>query len=1348
MGRQTLTNVGRHVMTWGLAALLFAASFGLSETKKSEESRLRLVPIVSDQRLEDIQESPDGTRLITHDRGFAPRLWEPKSMRMLGVLGGHPLFPIQRAEMSWDGSRIITRSRDMVRLWDSRSAKLIAEWSADVKAGQYFSEARISRDNGFVVIGGELGEVWTAETKAGSKIALLGKHGEASEDKQPFVRDINISNDGKRVASCCNGTSLIVWEVVGRKPVREFAGPQEGSGWIELSHDSKQVLVTGLDNKAYLWSVDTGEKQQEWEHIIGNKGFMPNTLMAAIFVGKSFDEVLVAGPTGTMTIYDRKSGTLLRKLIGYKGAVREIRKSRDGLKVATYADEEYSKTNEPLKVWDVPSAKEHPFTRGVGGPTAGEFSPDARYFWVGYEDGSIRRHQLSDGSIHTETIGSVQAFEGFYPLGVSGRFYYSRPSYGRLGVERRFTLFDPQNPTGSVVYQVDGRHLLCSDTGRLALGRAYYKDEDGKDKVTKAIWDVTTDKLVWGFQDSFEGVVWGGKEELLGWTDTEVLHFDMAGPSYVATPFATSSAKMALAWMSQDNRWGVALDSELGLHVFGLNGNAQKYDLGKTDSALREQIAISPDSKRLVHMVGGSYVVVDLESGKALATIPMAKAKYKDEERSLIDQIAFGPDSQTLIVGGYGQFVFIDAVSGKQRFSLSCESSLNGQSIASRISPDGKVFVATDTRSVTLHSMSEGKPVARIDLTDTISSLAYTLDSKRLIISDATEQATIWDATQFVPGNGPESPMTYRKLGSFVVMRDQSWLAMDGNGRYDASDPSNVTGASYVLEWEGGLEPIEVSQLKSLYYEPGLLAKLLGTNDEPLRSVPNLANVRLYPEIKLTPSERNPNRVEVALTERDGGGIGTVHVLINGKEVMKKEGTGFFNVDTSDYAQYFLPAARLVEGRGNLLQVYATNKSGDLTSRAEVVDLGIPKGLQTPDVNLYGLFVGVSDYVGNKRDLKAPASDAEKLGEAVLKTGGRLLPKRVHVTELTTDNENPELRPTRQAILGWFDAIAKKATSSDIIVVFFAGHGTSAIGGQRGYFFLTADADPSEVTASIIGTSTITGDDLQKKLAAIPASKQVIILDTCHSGAAASTLLQSDRSVSSDFARAYESIKDGSGTWLLAGAAADQLSYESNNVEHGMLTYSLLEAINKASSDGLRSASGGDLFVDVERWLSYAAGRVDSLKNEVGISGIQRPEFKRSRSGGSFDIGVTRPEFRGELGLKPPLPVVIMGTFDEDEVDPLGLENAIVGVMRESQAVKLWTDITKHPNVYRIAGTYSRNNDTKVVKLRLVVQKFDSQQSRKNLKTIEIEGLSDRMPELAKLVRERVEETIRELEKK
>lgn len=1320
------------------AAILCLSAFGQAV---NESGRLRLIPISSDVLIQDIEESVDGTRLLTHNRGFAPRLWEPKTMRLLAVLSGDG-NQVTDIFFTSDGQKIVSIGPDRLRLYSAKTARQIAVWT-NVTLGktEVFTTARLTPDHSRIYVGTSDGRVLSAPTQAASTLQPTTLALGAEES----VVSLEISPDGSTLAA--SGLSAPVGILDLRTPVssRKLSEASRGGIWVRFSPDSKDLLVTESSSEASLWNVETGERRGAWKHVVGDRG-LPTSYMGASFVGEKKDLILVADLRGTMTLIDRVSLQEVRKLEGYRSPIRELRISQDGRVLGTYADDTFVE-GEQLKLWDVATGKEFPYTRGDSGPTAGEFNPDGSVFWVGYQDGSIRRHQVSDGSITTETLSQVDAYSFIGPVGVSGYFQFSRRKEG-FSTDVFHTVVNPERPdlAGRRTFTYYGSSMRAAPGGRLALAYGYRQGESEDEQIQiTAVWDVTSLEYIWGFWREFEGASWGGGETLVAFDRTSANIFDMAVPEFKTTVFDNADDVVMQAELAPDNKTVLIWCEKAGVILISVDD--PKRVVKVADNLW--SFAFSPDGSKMAFTIEGRVEIWDLLKLERLWSKPAEKAKnYSGDEVFITESFQFIEGGKKFVARGYSNIVCYESATGEILYIESEAPGLDDSN--SSFAPSADFLAVRENRSVYVFNLRTGKLHARIDLRDQVESVCFSEDGTRILVNDRLDQLSIYDASKTVPSSSGGDTPTYARLGSFVAMTDGSWLVMDQEGRYDASDPGKVTGASYVLEWEGGLEPIDVHQLKPVFYEPNLFAKLLGKDQSPKRSVPDLDTIRLYPEVLIERSKVNPNRIAVTLKPRDGGGVGTVRVLLNGKEIETKKNSDFFNVNLADYQAFFLPSSQLPEGQGNQLEVIASNAKGDLVSRAEVLDLGVPSNLQTPEVNLYGLFVGVGDYVGDKRDLNAPPADAAKLKEALNLTGNKLLPNRVHLSLMST--AEGETRPTREAILGWLSETAKKATSSDIVFVFFAGHGTSRIGESTGYFFLTADANPGDVTPAILGNATISGEDLQKALAAIPATKQVIILDTCHSGAAASSVIdgsaaassQAERSVSSDYARAYESIKDASGTWLLAGAAADQLSYESSHVGYGMLTYSLLEAIDLASDVGLRKTASGEMFVDVGVWLAYAAGRVESLKNEVSIAGVQRPELRRSPTGQTFDVGVTNAENRGILALPPPKPILILGTFDQDEEDPLGLEPLFAKTFGESKIYKLWTDVQRHPNVYRVAGSYETSENS--VALRVVIQRYDRDSKRKTLKTIEIQGNPKELAKLAQDALTAVDKAIIELE--
>lgn len=1307
------------VLSAALGPTLFAPTSAPTQNQAVE--RVRLLAQASDQRLEDIQQSPDGSRLITHDRRYAPRLWDVKTMKMLRILGGHPDL-VQQVFYSADGGRIVTVSAKEVRVWDSlRGRTLLTVPMTDAEPA---TRAAISPDNQRLAVGTTKGRVLIVKVDANTTRA------DVSVGQNPIL-ELSYDSKGTRLAVCGDDVPATVLDPATGKVMmtaKEALGPMR---WIEFSPDGTDLLATGkMGNEfAYVLDATTGQTRLKLPHAKGEKGDLELTLMSALYVGKE-PLILTAGADGKMILHDRKTGAKMGELPGHKGQIREIRVSNDRRYVGTAG------TDERIRFWSIEARAERPYMPPSDViPTAGSFSAANDVFWMGYSDGSIRQHEVETGKVRTTTLGSVIRSTDFL-VSADGSRWAARFPGGHFA-------WRTENPSevegygladSTATWRHDGRHgrpQLSPDGRFMLIGPYDTKDEKqlyyvqilGKRQTAVGYKNALGTQFV---GDGTRTISWHQdgtvylwdvleKKSVKAWQFSNIVNIQKGNKEYPF--FAASRDGAVVATYGHNGTELYVWDMETGKIRFNVD----------PEQAAPEAAAFSPDGSR-VAVAGESGVEVwDVASGKRLA--------FENHKRTLNGepQLAFSANGSAVVLADRVRTDVFDAATAKRKVTVE-NTTFEEPPIADRmVSPDGRRLVTVNGNLATITDIQSDRAVSQLVLTEAVTQAQFTPEGNQVVTIDGNEGLVFWNLKAAEPARD----------GSILWLTENQWLTLDASGRYDSTDPSDVRGAHYVLEWSGGLEPISVTQLKSQFYDPGLFAKITGKGKEPKREVPDLSALRLYPEIVAKSDPKDPLKISVTLKDRDEGGIGRISVYLNGKLVQTKDGTGFFEFNAGEFNQFLLPANHLPSGQGNLVQIEVTNEEGDLTSSRETLDVGVPSSLKPPEVRLYGLFAGVGDYPGTRGDLNAPPADARALANAIRIASEKLLPGRTSLTVLTTAATEPGDRPTRSRIVQWFDDVAKKATSSDIIIIYFSGHGTSKIGQQAGYFFLTPEMDPGQMSEAMIANATISGEDLRKRLSTIAANKQVVILDTCHSGAAADSLI-AERSVSGDYQRAWESIKDSTGTWMLAGSAADQVSYEATTVEHGMLTYSLLEAIDRVSPQGLREAPGGDLFLDIERWLTYAANRVESLKTEVGIAGIQRPEFKRSRAGSSFDIGVLTTQQRGALGLKPPRPIVLVGEFEQDKEDPEGLEDAMRTAMRESNAVKAWFDVGKHPNAYRVAGEYAVEADA--VKLKVYLQIFDVRLARRTLETFEVSAPKGQAASLASRVRTEVESRIKKRE--
>jgi len=549
-----------------------------------------------------------------------------------------------------------------------------------------------------------------------------------------------------------------------------------------------------------------------------------------------------------------------------------------------------------------------------------------------------------------------------------------------------------------------------------------------------------------------------------------------------------------------------------------------------------------------------------------------------------------------------------------------------------------------------------------------------------------------------------------RELATIIPVGYRNWVCIAPNGLFDASP-----GAMELMYFSFGRETIELEQLKERYYEPGLMQKLLGFSDDPLRSVEGFDSVALYPVVSLE-LDTLAHELKIKLSPRNGG-LGKVSVFVNGKEVIedanppqgfeRKRSTAL-SVNLALYSRYFL------QGSLNTISVRAYNEAGWLRSPVHSVayrprfaqskgtgNNSVPSTTFQPtrDAALYAIIVGTANYAGTKLDLKFPGKDAEAMAQAIRQAGSQLFgADSVFIRLLTTDTTDANLHPTKANIRAAFEDFKNQAKAEDILLVYLSGHGVTYGDADRAqFYYLTQDIASENLSdEGIRSAHAISSGDLTKWINDIPAQKQVMILDACNSGRVVEALESGTKSLNSTQIRALDRMKDRTGMFVLAGSAADKVSYEASQYGQGLLTYSLLEWMKYRALEG-------DSTVDVVRLFEYARDRVPKLASEIG--GIQTPTMATPNSGG-FAVGLINE--RVEIPLPQMKPVFIRNVFQNEDSfdDELGLGQALADYFRSvtakgAQAGLIYVDVSEYKNAYSLKGLYGVAGDAVAVRARL-----------------------------------------------
>jgi uncharacterized caspase-like protein len=255
---------------------------------------------------------------------------------------------------------------------------------------------------------------------------------------------------------------------------------------------------------------------------------------------------------------------------------------------------------------------------------------------------------------------------------------------------------------------------------------------------------------------------------------------------------------------------------------------------------------------------------------------------------------------------------------------------------------------------------------------------------------------------------------------------------------------------------------------------------------------------------------------------------------------------------------------------------------------------------EPPKRELYLLALGVADYADDELDLAYPVKDVEGLVNRLQAQEGELF-NEVHI-ERRVDREvsSPEVLRLR-------DQFLLRARPDDTILVFVAGHGVRSETGE--YWFLTPPATPDHPYTGIKRAdleSLVTWDKLH-------ATKRVLLLDTCHSGAAFGT--RGERGIAFQQSEVDTLHERSSGLYILAATSDDGFAREQEG--NGLFTKALLDGLDGAADEGDFGDKDGTVGIDeLMHFARYAV-----LERSEGR---QKPTFPKVEGGENFPLARAR----------------------------------------------------------------------------------------------------------------------------
>jgi WD40 repeat protein len=523
------------------------------------------------------------------------------------------------------------------------------------------------------------------------------------------------------------------------------------------------------------------------------------------------------------------------------------------------------------------------------------------------------------------------------------------------------------------------------------------------------------------------------------------------------------------------------------------------------------------------------------------------------------------------------------------------------------------LFSSSNDKTIRIWDINSRKCIDTLISNSLVVEIEIYENNNYLLASYDDGSIGIWDILQ-----GKELIRSYYFNGD-----PDKWVHIHPSGLFDASES-----AMEMMYWIRGDEIIDFSQLKDRYWLPGLWSKVM--LNQSLPEVGTMNNLKLYPEVKL--SKIDNSKINIELKKRDGG-YGEVKILLNGKEIAKDARGSNFDSDALQQELIFnFENHPFLKNGENKIEVVAYSENG-IASRGVEVSL-IHKEIDTIQPSLFALVIGVSDFANSSMNLKFPNTDAHAISNAIELGAKNLFNENYKIYTITSDLNT---LPNKENIKNAMTEIASKAKSSDILLLYLAGHGINTNGD---FYFLTADAKSANSDAyqdlQILQSTAISTSEWVEWINCIPALKQVMIIDACGSGKAVENLVSS-RDIEPSQRKAIDRMKDRTGMFILSGCAADAYSYESSQYGHGILTYTLLQGMKGA-------ALKQEEYLDVASLFNYSREVVPRLAE--GIGGMQVPQMLVPKNG-SFDIGQLTQNDQIKIPLMNPKIVFVRSSFQE-----------------------------------------------------------------------------------------------------
>ncbi|MCX5842562.1 MAG: caspase family protein, partial [Deltaproteobacteria bacterium] len=545
-----------------------------------------------------------------------------------------------------------------------------------------------------------------------------------------------------------------------------------------------------------------------------------------------------------------------------------------------------------------------------------------------------------------------------------------------------------------------------------------------------------------------------------------------------------------------------------------------------------ESVAYSPDGKYVLSgSIGGIIDLWDISLGKSIRTVKIGRP---------VRALSFSSDGEYALSGGSDNIVRLWNAKNLTQIKKfvghegiwSVAFSPNGKYVLSG-GIDGKIKIwdlaaGTEWKVLAGHT---GVSSAELGI-----SAKFSPNGKH-VISAGDASTRIWDVS------------TGEEVASMSAFEDGEWIITTANGYYTSSPK----GDQYLSVKVGGKE-YSTEQLRESFYRPDLVQVAISGGS--LKDLKTVADVKPPPLVAIvdTPKSTDKNETPVTLKITDaGGGIGDVRLYLNGSAVVLDSARGVKIVAPNQSEIHKTYKLKLSSGV-NVVRAIAFNADNTMQSTDAVHEIiAAFKAIGKP--SLYALVIGINGYKNPKLQLNYAVADATLFADT-LKKGASSLFDKVEIKKLSSEEET-----TRENILKELKAM-QSLNPDDLFVLYVASHGTVDDGE---YYLITSNVGSTRTER--LKTDAIGQSVFKELIGNIPATKKLIIIDTCNAGALGDAIQVAmlTRGMSED--TAMKILSRAVGSTILSASTSIQEALEGYQ-GHGLFTYVLAEGLKGKADKG------------------------------------------------------------------------------------------------------------------------------------------------------------------------------------